>query len=405
MTKRRIMVLILGLVMAMASVSFASAAQESTIKFSETKPALSKVASYSYNKVKLTWEKVYGATGYEIYRATSKSGKYKKVGNAEKDRRTYINGSLTTGKKYYYKIRAFKKTKGKVIFSKYSAILSTTPKPSKVKMYEVYGRAGGFGTANIDWKAVSGVTGYEQQVNVKKDGKWSGWKSYTLDESSNRNEFTNYTKLLALNKKIHPNGIEVYVKEKDDFVKMTPAQYAEYACPKTYAWIDIVEDDTVYNFRVRAYRTVNGKRIYGPWSDGLKLKENLDLEKLRKDMADYQVNYATKYRPEWEYIGYDDEELFNQMQRDTITYNMNGIFGGFSKYAKQEDVKAWLESETSSYIEHMGATSGHLFIYKVKPGEKYDAFGVNDTDKTFYHVLMLQIQTKVSNENNSRSIK
>ena len=59
-----------------------------------TKPVL-KVKSTTYNSVTLTWNKVSGATKYEIYRATSKSGSYKKI--KTQSTRTYKNSSLTTG--------------------------------------------------------------------------------------------------------------------------------------------------------------------------------------------------------------------------------------------------------------------------------------------------------------------
>ena len=36
------------------------------------------------SKVKLTWKKVKGADGYEIYRATSKKGKYQKIKTLKK---------------------------------------------------------------------------------------------------------------------------------------------------------------------------------------------------------------------------------------------------------------------------------------------------------------------------------
>ena len=68
-----------------------------------------KVTVKNYNSLKLTWKKVSGAKGYQIYRATSKNGKYKKVKTIKSGKTvSWTNTKLTTGKKYYYKVRAYK---------------------------------------------------------------------------------------------------------------------------------------------------------------------------------------------------------------------------------------------------------------------------------------------------------
>ena len=48
-----------------------------------------------------------------------------------------------------------------------------------------------------EWSAVKGAAGYEQQINYKRDGKWSGWKNYIYfknDEAygTGRFYFNNY---------------------------------------------------------------------------------------------------------------------------------------------------------------------------------------------------------------------
>ena len=56
--------------------------------------------------IKLNWSAVTGASGYEIYRATSSTGTYSIL-----TRTTYLyytNSNLTTGKTYYYKIRSYR---------------------------------------------------------------------------------------------------------------------------------------------------------------------------------------------------------------------------------------------------------------------------------------------------------
>lgn len=80
-------------------------------------------------KITISWKKVSGANGYEIYRAASKKGTYKKVTTIKKGTTvTYTNKKLTKGKKYYYKVRAYRTANGKKVYSGYSEIESVKAK-------------------------------------------------------------------------------------------------------------------------------------------------------------------------------------------------------------------------------------------------------------------------------------
>ena len=60
--------------------------------------------SASSTSIKLTWKKVSGATGYTVYRAASKSGKYTKL--TATTSLSYTDKKVTSGKTYYYKVVA-----------------------------------------------------------------------------------------------------------------------------------------------------------------------------------------------------------------------------------------------------------------------------------------------------------
>lgn len=94
-----------------------------------TAPSSTKISSLASKKKKqvvLKWKKVKGATQYEVYRATSKKGKYKKIGTTKKT--TYTDKKATGGKRYYYKIRVCKKISNKNYYSSYSAVKSVKAK-------------------------------------------------------------------------------------------------------------------------------------------------------------------------------------------------------------------------------------------------------------------------------------
>lgn len=70
--------------------------------------------------VSLRWDKQSG-NGYEIWSSTSKNGMYQKVKTLKKANRTsYKVKNLEAGKKYYFKIRAYKKVKNKKIYGLFS---------------------------------------------------------------------------------------------------------------------------------------------------------------------------------------------------------------------------------------------------------------------------------------------
>lgn len=86
------------------------------------------VSNKSRQKLVITWKKVKGAKGYELYRKTGKKGSYKKLkiiksGSTLK----YTNSKLKKGTTYYYKIRAYKyDAKGKKVYGGWSAVKGKT---------------------------------------------------------------------------------------------------------------------------------------------------------------------------------------------------------------------------------------------------------------------------------------
>lgn len=77
-----------------------------------------KAVKVSSTSIKLTWSKVSGATGYEVYRAASSTGTYTKIKTLSLN---YItNTGLARGRTYYYKVVAYKTIGSTVYKSAYS---------------------------------------------------------------------------------------------------------------------------------------------------------------------------------------------------------------------------------------------------------------------------------------------
>lgn len=100
-----------------------SAGNRSATKTITVVSAAVNVASAGPNKLKVSWMQLAGVQGYELYRSTSKTGTYNKVATVTSGSTlSYTNSSLIKGKTYYYKVRAYRTSNGKKVFSPFSNI-------------------------------------------------------------------------------------------------------------------------------------------------------------------------------------------------------------------------------------------------------------------------------------------
>lgn len=97
-----------------------------TIKASTAPGKVSSFTAKSSRKKEaaISWKKVKGAAGYQIYRSDSLKGTYKRIktvtGNTSVK---YTNKKLKSGKTYYYKVRAFSKTSsGTRIYGNFTSV-------------------------------------------------------------------------------------------------------------------------------------------------------------------------------------------------------------------------------------------------------------------------------------------
>lgn len=92
------------------------------------KPTL-KLSSVSSSKIKLTWDKISGASGYEIQRYNPSKKKYVKIKTIKNGSTvSYTNSKLKSKTVYKYKIRSYKTVKGKKIYSYYCSAKKTKTK-------------------------------------------------------------------------------------------------------------------------------------------------------------------------------------------------------------------------------------------------------------------------------------
>ena len=85
-----------------------------------------KAGAVGTTSLKLTWNKVKGATGYVVYRYNASTKKYTKLGITAAN--SYQVKKLQSGATYRFAVRAYKKVNGQNLFGGYSAVLKATTK-------------------------------------------------------------------------------------------------------------------------------------------------------------------------------------------------------------------------------------------------------------------------------------
>ena len=164
--------------------------------------------------MKVSWSKCTGATGYYVYYKKSTASKYSNYKRTTK--RSLKLSNLSDNVKYNFKIVPYYKS-GKTIYksTKYKIVSATTLKKlNQPSMSRISG-----GKVSLTWNSISGASGYQVY--------WA------------RTKYGSYKKLCEYSKKY--SGVTFTVG------KGTP-----------------------YWYKTRAYQTVNGKRVYGPWSTAKK---------------------------------------------------------------------------------------------------------------------------------------
>lgn len=97
-------------------------------KYTPSKTKLKSAKKQSAKSVRLTWKKVKGCTGYEVYMSKKKNSGYKKIATLKKAKKvTYTKKKLKKKKTYYFKVRTYKTVNGKKYYSTFSNV-------KKVKM-------------------------------------------------------------------------------------------------------------------------------------------------------------------------------------------------------------------------------------------------------------------------------
>ncbi len=179
-------------------------------------PGAPKAASTGYNSVKVSWNAVAGAGGYQVWRSKTPSGGYTLA--ATTTATSHTSTGLATGATYYYKIRAYRTVSGVRQYGSYTAAVSAKPLPAVPAAPKA--ASTGYNSVKVTWSAVTGAGGYQV------------WRSTTASGGY---------KLVA-------------------------------TVAGTSSTSTGLSSGTTYYYKIRAYRTVSGVRHYGPYTAAVSAK-------------------------------------------------------------------------------------------------------------------------------------
>lgn len=283
-----------------------------TINVLPARASITKITNPSYSQLKISWGKVGNVSGYEVYRSTRSNGTYTKVKTVTSPTTlSYTNAGLEPGTKYYYKVRAYKNVSSKKVYGTFSTVVSATPIPSRVT--GVTTRSVRYDAVELNWDKVSGATAYE----IYRSGNpTSGYKCIRTIIGSNNTTYTNtglvsgktyYYKIRVYRsvygKKVYGTFSNVVSRKPIpgkpaiksiqsalskrltiNWSQISGASgYEVYRCNTksgTYKRIATVSggnrltytnsglsSNKTYYYKVRAYRTVNGQKVFGLLSE------------------------------------------------------------------------------------------------------------------------------------------
>ena len=293
--------------------------EESNIVKATVKPLAptAKLGNVSSDSVELSWNQVARATGYEVYRADKDSEDYKLVKDLTAT--TYTDSKLTKDTDYKYTVKAYRTVDGQKVYSADSNVVSAKTKDDFKLTAEKVTR----NTVEIGWDKVKDATGYEvlrYNASTKKYVVISDLDYDKIEDPEEKEEFKNVDfyiyqdtgrisatiynyKVKAYNK---VDNKKVYLKESEKLRVVTnpltpvvtatsPAKrtakltwtncstratgYEVYRATSKYGTYKLVKTTTsksyttssltsgrTYYFKVRSYRTVDGKKVYGNYS-------------------------------------------------------------------------------------------------------------------------------------------
>lgn len=370
-------------------------------------PTIKSGVSTVSDKLKLTWSKVNGATGYNVYRKLENDKNYKLIktingnGNVE-----FTDSGLKCGVKYYYRVNGFRTVDSK----NYEGLGSkdylglTTPAQPALKS----AKSLGYNTISIEWTKVEGATGYD--IYRKTTGTYS--KIGTVDKQStvtfkDEKAVTGVRYQYTVRAFYNKNGIK-RISTYENYIHGTA-----YPSNPNLTSVTSVEYNAI-ELKWDKVDGASGYKIYRKLPSDKNYKELITLYGQTDKYTDQTVTCGTTYQYIIKSFRYENGKTYTSGNNSAVRckavppvvkvkvastgYNslnvswekVNGATG-YRIYFKKDNAKNWttlatFENGSLTSCEHRKLTTGVNYTYTVrayyKDGSKNIWGGFNQTGVT-----------------------
>ncbi len=133
------------------------------------------VSAAGASTVKLSWNAVKYADGYEVYRADTETGQYSLIKTTtENGAVSYEDTAVIAGQTYYYKVNAYVKQGADILRGVQSNPVSVTVGGSVVDVPANFAaKSNAYNQIKLSWSAVTGANGYYVQVADSATGNFT----------------------------------------------------------------------------------------------------------------------------------------------------------------------------------------------------------------------------------------
>ncbi len=302
-----------------------------------------KGTQYNYNTVKLTWTKLSGVTGYQIYQYNSKTKKWSKVKTVSSKYNYAHIKSLTNGTTYKFRVRAYYKS-SKTYYGTASSTASVkvSVPAATVKTTTSYN------AIKLSWNKVQDATGYRIYKYDSAKKKWvtavksTTKTSYTFKDLTTGKSYSYRVRpYQTVSKKVYwglyettkatptlakPTGFKAQPSTLTtvsfQWGKVSGAQgYRVYRHnPDNGKWVAVVsstkstsfkdtklEPQTQYSYKVKAIRKVSGKNVFSSASSAFKISTELRPQVTEVNLL---ARTETSLTLSWSDIGADAYEIY-----------------------------------------------------------------------------------------------
>lgn len=350
-------------------------------------PTIKSGVSTVSDKLKLTWSKVNGASGYNVYRKLENDKSYKLIktingnGNVE-----FTDSGLKCGVKYYYRVNGFRTVDSK----NYEGLGSkdylglTTPAQPALKS----AKSLGYNTISIEWTKVEGATGYD--IYRKTTGTYS--KIGTVDKQStvtfkDEKAVTGVRYQYTVRAFYNKNGIK-RVSTYENYIHGTA-----YPSNPNLTSVTSVEYNAI-ELKWDKVDGANGYKIYRKLPSDKNYKELITLYEQTDKYTDQTVTCGTTYQYIIKSFRYENGKTYTSGNNSAVSckavppvvkvkvastgYNslkvswekVNGATG-YRIYFKKDNAKKWstlatFENGSLTSCEHRKLTTGVNYTYTVR---------------------------------------